>query len=174
MANPKTGLFLGTTPLFDVGDLNNTAQARELIIRLTQKINDVINTLNLADKGYYFQQEFVNGQVFFPNPALTATSQQTPLPRQVFRKVINFGALPNAGTKSVAHGLVPTALWTFTRIYATASDTTGLTYIPIPYASPVLVNNIELNVDAVNVNITTGSNRTNYNFCFVILEWLKN
>lgn len=174
MADPRTGLFLPTTPLFDVGDLNNPQQAKELIIRLTQKLNDVILALNLKTSGYFVEDQFVTGDVFFSNPALSATTPQTPIFRQVFRKVIDFGALPDTATKSVAHGLVPTALWTFTLIYATASDTTGLTYIPIPYASPVLADNIALDVDAVNVNITTGSNRTNYNICYIVLEFIKN
>lgn len=172
MANPRTGLFLGTTPLFDVGALEDPTQSRELIIRLTQKINDIIIALNLKDTGYYVEQTFVNGQQFFPNPALTTTSPQTALYRQVFRKVINFGALPNAGTTSVAHGLTPTAAWSFTRIYAIASDPLALTYIPIPFASPTLNENIKIDIDAVNVNITTAINYSAYSVCYVILEWI--
>ncbi len=173
MANPKTGLFLGTTPLFDVSDLNDQAQARELIIRLTQKINDVINVLNVADKGYYVQQQFVCGQVFFPNPALTTTSQQTPTFRQVFRLVVDIGILPNVGIKLVPHNIAPTALFTFTHIYATATDPIGLNYIPIPVAF-VGGNIVSIAVDAVNVIIETNFNATNFTRCFAILEFLKN
>jgi hypothetical protein len=172
MADPRIGLFLPTTPLFDVGDLEDPVQSRELIIRLTQKLNDVIISLNLKDTGYYPLSTFVNGQSFFPNPALSATTSQLPTYRQVYRIVIDFGTLPVAATKSVAHGLMPTAAWTFTRIYATASDTTGLTYIPIPFASPTLANNIQLDVDAVNVNITTAIDYSTYTTCYVILEWI--
>ncbi|CAB4127761.1 hypothetical protein UFOVP97_27 [uncultured Caudovirales phage] len=172
-SNPRTGLFIGTTPLFDVGDLQDAEQTKELIIRLTQKINEMIIALNLKDTGYYVLNEFLNSQVFFPNPLLTDTTPQSPYFRQVYRLVVNFGALPNAGLKSVPHGLVPTALWSFTRIYGAATDPIGLNYIPLPYASPVLANNIELNVDAVNVNIITGSDRTNFTTTYVILEYIK-
>jgi len=164
---------LGTTPLFDV-DIRDPKQAQELIIRLTQKINTIILALNEKDTGWYFLTEVINGQIYFQDPALAALTPQQSIGRQVFRLVINFGALPNAGLKSVPHGLIPTALWTFTHIYATASDTTGFGYIPIPYASSTLANNIELSVDAVNVNIRTGINRTNFNFCYVVLEFLQN
>lgn len=173
-SDARTGLFLQKTPLFDVGDLNNEAQGKQLIVNLSRDFNDAISAINLKDTGYYVLETFCCGQVFFANPNLTATTPQTRLNRQVFRKVINFGPLPNAGMTSVPHGLVPTALWSFTRIYATASDPIGLNYIPIPYASPVLANNIEINVDAVNVNIITGSNRTAFTICYVILEWLEN
>ena len=62
---------------------------------------------------------------------------------------------------------------TFTRVYATASDTTGFNYIPVPYASSTAANNIELNVNGTNVNIITGSNRSNFNICYVVLEYLQ-
>ncbi len=101
--------------------------------------------------------------------------------RQVFRKVIAFGALPNAGTKSVAHGIdtLPQDLpnnyigFSFTRIYATATDPVNELYIPIPYASNVAANVIEINVDATNVNITTASNKTAYTITYVVLEYIK-
>ena len=113
----------------------------------------------------YPLNQIVNGQQFFPN---SSDSYMQPINyRDVFRVVINFGALPNATTKSVAHGISVNAGTTFTCIYACASDTTGFNYIPIPYASPTLVNNIELKVDATNVTIITGSNRSNFNVCYV-------
>jgi hypothetical protein len=172
--NVGPGLFLPTTPMFDVGDLKDMDNLKELVIRLTQSVNNITLSLNLKDSGYYVLEEFVNGQVYFPNPALSATTQQQPTMRQVFRKVIDFGALPNAAAKVVAHGIAPDATFTFTRIYATASDPIGLTYIPIPYASTVAIaNNVQLDVGAVNVTITTGINRTNYTRCFVVLEYIK-
>ena len=173
-SNVGPGLFLPTTPMFDVGDLENMENMRELVIRLTQFVNTIAISTNLKDSSYYVLEEFVNGQVYFPNPALTSTTPQSPTMRQVFRKVIDFGALPNAGAKIVAHGIAPDATFTFTRIYATASDPVGLTYIPIPYASTVAIaNNVQLDVDAVNVTITTGINRTNYTRTFVVLEYIK-
>jgi len=170
------GAFVPTTNVWDVSRLYEvdvkSPEFKELLVRLYQNINIISLTLNIKDSGYYVLNEFVNGQLFFPNTALGATPS-TPLFRQVYRKVINFGALPAAGTKSVAHTIAISNTFIFTRIYATASDPVGLTYIPIPYASPVLANNIEINVDATNVNITVGSNRSNYTICYVILEYIK-
>ena len=177
MANPQnSGSFIPTTNIWDVAgqiqQLNISPDFKELLIRLYQNLNLISINVNLRDAGYYDTSEFVNGQLFFPNPALSSSTSVSPAYRQVTRFVINFGALPNPGSKSVAHGLTITNEYTFTRIYAAASDTTGNTYIPIPYTSPTLANNIEIFVDSTNVTITTGSNRSNYNVCYVILEYL--
>ncbi len=178
MANPQSyGSFVPTTNIWDVAseimsaDVNSP-EFKELLIRLYQNINLIAINVNLRDAGYYDTTEFINGQLFFPNTTLSSSSTTNPEFRQVFRKVVNFGALPNTATKSVAHGIPINTSYTFTRIYGAASDTTGLTYIPLPYASPVLVNNIELTVDVANVNVTTGSNRTSYNVAYIVLEYL--
>lgn len=167
----NNGLFVPTSYVWDISQLQSMdvtdPQFKELLVRLYQNIANIATALNLKDSAYYYLGEFVNGQLYFPNPTLTSQTSSTARYRQVTRLVVNFGALPNTGVKSVAHGLTPTSSWTFTRIYATASDTTGLTYIPIPSFQA------NLSVDATNVNITTTANLTNYNQCYVVLEYLK-
>jgi hypothetical protein len=171
------GSFIPTTNIWDVGQLYqtdvNSQEFKELLVRLYQNVNNIALALNLKDTGYYIRQEFVNGQQYFPNPANNSSTATAASMRQVFRTTVNFGALPNNATKSVAHNIPITAGFSFTRIYATASDTTGLTYIPIPFVDTA-GNNIELYVDATNVNIITTSNRTNYNICYVVIEYIKN
>jgi hypothetical protein len=168
----NTGSFLPTTQMLDISMLYaadvNSPEFKELLARVYQYLNVMSLVINTKDTGYYINQEFNTGQLFF-NPL---SNNQTQL-RPVFRKAIDFGILANTGLKSVPHNINPTTTYSFTRIYACASDPVGLNYIPIPYASPVLVNNIEINVDAVNVNITTGSNRTAFTICYVVLEFLK-
>lgn len=160
----NAGLFLATTNVWDVQSLPsidvNSAEFKELIVRLYQNINNICLAVNLKDSGYYVESEFVNGQVLFGD-------------RQIFRTVVNFGALPNATFKSIPHGIVVSNGFSFTRIYATASDQITMQYIPIPYASATLVNNIELDVDANNVTITTGIDMTAYTITYVVLEYVK-
>jgi hypothetical protein len=171
------GSFIQTTQVWDIAQLQDTEvtspQFKELLVRLYQQVGNIAVVLNTKDSGLYQLSEFVDGQLWFSNPALNSSTPQSAQDRQDFRKVINFGPLPNTGTKSVPHGITCTPMTTFTRIYATASDTTGFNYIPLPYASPTTANNIELNVDATNVNIITGSNRSNFNICYVVLEYLQ-
>jgi hypothetical protein len=145
---------------------------KDFLTRLRELFGTIEDVLNKKDTGFYAQQEFVNGQVFFPNPLLSSSTSQLPTYRQVYRKVINFGALANTGATSVAHGITIDSQFTFTRIYGCATDP-STEFIPIPYASPTAANNIELSVDTTNVTITTGSDRTGFTTCYVILEWLN-
>lgn len=173
-AQAEPGAFVETTTEFDIQRIKetnvNSEDFKELLVRLYETVNGVAVNLNLKDTGLYSQQEFVTGQQFFSNPALSSTTSQTPTQRQVYRKVVNFGALPNTGLTSVAHGLTITEGFIFTKIYATASDVVSLDYIPIPYSG---ANPIELNVDNTNVNITTTSDRSMFTVCYVVLEYLK-
>ena len=139
-----------------------------------QYLNNIALSVNIRDAGYYVTDEFVNGQNYFINPSLNSNSSTTPVFRQVYRKVINFGALPNAATKSVAHNILVNAAYTFTRIYGCASDPITLNYLPLPYSSSIaLASNIELYVDATNVNIRTGANYSAYTTTYIILEYIK-
>lgn len=178
MANTNVGSFVRTTDVWDVNEIYSTEvtspEFKELLVRLYQNLNNMAVSLNTRDAGFYSNQEFVNGQKWFPNPANNSSTETVATQRQVFRMVVNFGALPNTGTTPVVHGITVTPATTFTRIYGAASKpTTAFSYIPIPYASSTAANNIELSVDATNVTITTGSNRSAYTICYVVLEYLK-
>jgi hypothetical protein len=173
------GSFVPTNYIWDVAQVQevdvNSPEFKELLIRMYQTINSMILSLNLKDTGVYNTSPFVNSQIFFPNPLLNSSTSATPEFRQVYRNVINFGALPNAAIKSVPHTIMCTSNTTFTRIYATASKTTApFSYIPIPYSSIAAVaDNIELYVDATNVNIATAIDYSAYTFTYVILEYLQ-
>jgi len=172
------GAFVETSFLWDVQQLQSidvtSPEFKELLVRLYQNLSKMALVLNIKDTGHYQTLETVNGQLYFSNPAYNSSTAITPTLRQVYRKVINYTtALPNAGTATIPHGITCTASTTFTRIYAVANDTTGLNYIPIPYASTVLINNISLTVNATNVVIVTGSNRTNFTKTYIILEYLQ-
>lgn len=180
MAINQQGVFVPVNDTFDFNTLQNIdingPEFKTFITRLNNRINQICTVLNQKDTGNYILTEYLNSQTFFPDPALTSLTSTQPTPRSVFRKVINFGALPNAGTKSVAHGITISNSTTLTRLYASASDTTGHTYIPIPFvnvAGTVSAGFTELSMDATNVKITTTGNGTNYNICYVIIEWLQ-
>lgn len=176
--NQSQAFAVPTTNIWDVSQVYSTNfdspdQIQELFVRLYQNLNNISLSLNARDAGYYDTMEFLNSQVFFPNPALNSSTATTPSYRSVFRKVINFGVLPNTAAKSALHGIVCSAATSFTRIYGAASDPVGFNYIPLPYASPTLANNISIDVDATNVTITTGSDRTAFTITYVVLEYLQ-
>jgi hypothetical protein len=172
------GAYTLTTNLFDPSNVYNSdldENVKLILVRLYQDLNYLANVVNVKETAQYTNSfPIVNGQQWFPNPLLNSNSGTTPVQRNVFRTVINFGALPNATTKSVAHNITCTSGVTFTRIYATASDTTGFNYIPIPYASNAAATaQVMITVDSTNVTIDTGTvNRSNFNVCYVVLEYL--
>jgi len=177
MANEEIGSFIPTTNIWDTTELYSTEVTspafKELLVRLYQNLNIMSINLNLKDTGYYDTAEFVTGQKFFPLPGTTSLSATPSDFRQTYRKVINFGALPNAGTTNIAHGITVDANTIFTRIYGVANNQAGTSYLPLPYASTTLINGIELSVDNTNVTIIIGIDRTAYTITYVILEWVK-
>lgn len=156
----------------EVQTLSINPELKRLLVQLYQNLNNVVLALNSKDTGMYQLEEFLNGQQFFANTILSSTTASAPVQRQVFRKVVNFGALPNATSKSVAHGITIDANFSFTRIYGCATNP-STSFIPLPYASTTLNQNIKLDVDGTNVTITTGIDRTSYTICYCILEYIK-
>ncbi len=176
--NYPNSVYVETTSVYDTNEIQNltaTQEMKDLLVRLYQNLNLMANALNQKETGYYDNsQEFVISSTFFPPPLDSSTTALPPAPRPIYRTTVNFGALPNAGAKSVAHNIAPTVGFTITKLNGYASDTTGLTYLPIPYANvAALANQIQLDMDVTNVTITTGSNRTNYNVCYVVIEYVK-
>jgi len=169
MANATDrGAFLPTTVIIDAG--------KESLIQIRRTFSDHAEMINNKTTGMHPLEEFVSGSTYFSDPTLNSTTPKSPVQRQEFILTINFGALPNTATKTVAHGIVfpsVTNTFRFVHIRATASDLTGTNYLPIPYASPVLANNISIDVDATNVSITTGSDRTAYTDTIVVLKYIK-
>lgn len=168
------GSFIATTNVWDLSQLQdinvNSPEFKELLVRLYQNINNIVLILNTKDTGVYSESEFINGQQYFP-ATITGTNQASNY-RTVYRKVINFGALPNAGAKTVAHNIAIDARYSLTRLYASATDPLALSMIPIPFASPVLNENIKLEMTGTNIVITTGINRTAYTICYVVAEYI--
>lgn len=180
----KYGSFVATTNVYDLED-----DMRTILVRLRQTINEIALSNNTKDTGYYSKSEFLNGQRWFPDPTLNSTTAKSPIPRQVYRLVVDFGALPNNSTKSVAHGLTIGSTWTCTRLYGAATDP-STSFIAIPYSSGSVsidlsaitwddtsiiasTDNISLSIDATNVNITTTTDKTGYTSCYVVIEYIK-
>lgn len=169
------GLFIPTTNIYEIDQIQEQGLSKELLknifVHLYQDINNIALSLNLKDTGYYFDNEFLNSQLLFPNPNSIQANYNG---RNIFRSVINFGALPNTATASVAHNIDISNGFSFTRIYACSSNPNTMQYLPIPYASASAVaNNIELSVDSNNVYITTGIDQSAYTTTYVVLEYVK-
>lgn len=179
----SAGVYIPTTQVWDVDAVRNIdvtkPEFKELLVRMYQNLNAMSLSINDKESSYYDTQETVKGQTFFGNPDLNSSSSTRPVGRQVFNKVINFGALPNTGTKTYAHGITINRACTFTRIYGCSTQqqntnpVLAFSAIPLPYSSPVLANNIELYVDATTVGVTTGADWSAYTTTYIVLEYIK-
>lgn len=183
MAAPNNNIlktFVPTTNIWDVQQLNSIKNLdpalKELLIRLYQNINRISLGLNEKDWGAYRTQETVNGQTWIPDARTTAQIQAGQVPnqgKQVYRKVVDCGALPNAGAKNVAHGITIGSLYRVTRLYGAATDPAAPSWIPLPFASPTLNQNIKLEVGGTNVTITTAINYSAYTQTYVVIEYTQ-
>lgn len=146
----------------------------EFRVKLIQYLNQMAESLNAKESAYFVDQEILIGGGFIPTFSTDTPTNKTQ--RAIYRKTIDFGALPDTATKSVAHGITTTEDFSFVNIYATATDPgvgTITEAIPIPFVSAAGTTDIEIIVDATNINITTTSNRTSFTRSFVILEYIK-
>lgn len=176
MPNPSDfGVYLPLTAVYDpesMARLNTVSpDLKEFVIVSGQNYNNIATVLNLKETGYYITAEIVNSQLWFRSDV---TNINQNLFRNAFRLVINFGPLPNAGTKSVAHNIVglTAGVMSWTRIYGAATDPSA-NGLPLPYASNTANANIELNVDIMNVNVTTAMDYSAFTNTYIILEYLK-
>lgn len=176
MANQlDIGAFLPTTAVFDtrsLGKMNvNSVEFKEFLVLQYQNFNNIANVVNVKDTGYYLTTEINTSQQWFQ---ITTSPADTSLTRNTHRVVVNFGALPNAATKSVAHNIegFTAAVASWTKTLGMATNPAGLG-LPLPYSALVLNQNIEVNVDSTNVNITTAIDYSAFTITYVILELLK-
>ena len=152
-------------------DLILPEDPKELRRSLDDTLKKVIDSTNEKDIGHYNTVQNVNGQRFFD----PSDPQKF---HNVFRKVINFGTLPDTSTKSVPHGITTTGNTIFTRIYGTANEP-GVSSInsafPLAYGAPGgTTADVALYLDATNVYVKTEKDRSAYTICYIILEWIEN
>lgn len=142
---------------------NDFKGLRDLLDREWKKLVDAINS---KEGGLYLLQELATFKLYFDiNNPLNALN--------VYRKVINFGALPNSTTKRIPHNISFNSVTRMTHIYGTATDPSSLSYIPLPFSSPTLVENVKLEANQKEIVITTGQDYSNYVFTYVVIEYTK-
>lgn len=168
MGKQERGIFLPTTQIWDSTNIaslpGSPDELKQLIIKLYENMNLISEAINKKDTGIYDVNEYVCGQMYFP----TTGGKQF---RAVYRQTVDFGALPAAGTKTIAHGITFNNTCKSTRVYGSATNP-GTGFIPLNYSSPVLADNIELWADNTNINIKVGKDRSAYTECTVVLEYV--
>lgn len=121
----------------------------------------IANSVNSKEGGLYVPQEKTTGMRYF-----TENDPQTF--KNVYRMVVDFGTLPNTGTTSVAHN-IPNwdSNFLLTRAYGAATDTVGLSSVPIPNEG------IFLEINNSDVTITTSNDFSRYTETTIVIEYTK-
>ena len=95
-----------------------------------------------------------------PPTGVSGTSEQN---RTILRKVINCSPLV-IGANSFAHGITFDSSFTLIQLFGAATDSTGLTAVPLPN------NNDSLTIDATNININVSKA---YDRAYAIVEYIQ-
>lgn len=98
----------------------------------------------------------------------TATAKVWIDKKTIYRKVVNFGSLPNSTTKTVAHGIA--SLGRIVHIYGITYD--GTTYVTIPAPSCIESWAIELSANDSSVSVTTRQDRSLFSG-YIVIEYTK-
>lgn len=165
----STGESLQTfLPLYDVVP-DKWEDARPFLVEALKRISYAVNVREI---GSFVEEEVLTGIQFIPG--VNATPEEVPNEfRDVLRIVIDCGALPNATTLTIPHGINYDANFSLVNLYLSATDPIGLTSFSVQYWS-IAGGDITVSLDATNVIITTGSDYSAYTTSYAIIEYMLN
>ncbi len=171
MSSPLSSQQLESyVPVYDVAP-KDWEEARPFIV---EQLKRLANAVNIREIGWFLDEELLSGKAFIPglnNVASLGTTQQF---RTILRKVIDFGPLPNAGTKSVPHGIVFDNNFTLIELWASATDPVNFIAFTLNFADPNnILNSVYVNMDQNNINIVTGVDFSAFTRCFVFIEYIQ-
>ena len=135
---------------------------KQLFTELARSFNEIAIVTNMRVIGTFADSlPAITGEQWF----LSGSNRQQQSLRSVY-PITGFGTYP--------HNVDTTNFGGFTRIYGTGSD--GTNWYPLPYVDVTSVTNqILINVDASNINVTGGAGSPPaITSGFVVLEWLSN
>lgn len=90
--------------------------------------------------------------------------------KTIYKKTVDFGALPNATTKTVAHGI--SNLYRVIKYECIAYNSGSSSNTPVPLVSAV-GNNSTIDINATNIVMSAGVDRSAFDECYVTLYYTK-
>lgn len=128
-------------------------------ITLGGNIVDLINSLSsqISNLGNYSTTEHLTGKYWVDG-------------KPIYRKVVNFGTLPNSATKTVNHNVSGISNWV--SFYGIAWNNANTAMI-LPHVDLDSTYSVALWVTSTVITIKTGQNRNEFLNCYVILEYTK-
>lgn len=127
----------------------------------------VVNTYSESQTSAYSCDYVNNMNTYSTTEQRVGTYNGKPL----YRKIVEFGALPNATSKNVAHSI--SNLLNVVNIKGWTKRADGTTF-PLPYESGSQINeSIALFSNNTNISIYCGVNRTEFTTTYITLEYTK-
>lgn len=139
---------------------------------MTEKIVDVqqlTNFKNEADKVYATKEEARERYVVGAE-ILIGEWVENGVTYNLFRKVVDCGEMPNAGSKTVPHGI--TNFHRITHIFGSINKADNSNTLPLPFAATSANYNIYIAVGKNNITLQPGSDRTGY-LATVVVEFAR-
>jgi hypothetical protein len=91
--------------------------------------------------------------------------------KPIFRKTVDVGAMPNATTKNVAHGIA--SLGTLVRLFGTTQGGGEFHPLPTPAHPAGAAHRIHVMLTATNIVIETGDDLSGYTIGWITVEYTK-
>ena len=161
MSLPNPGMSVTSNTPALASDINDIIENVESLANGTGLDNGSISTAKLttaaAAIGNYSTSEVATGYTYIDG-------------KTIYRKTINFGALPNNTTKSVAHGIT---LQNVMDIQGITTNGSGL-FLKFPHGSTSSMGNqITITINGANIDVVTGTDRTAFITTYITIFYTK-
>lgn len=168
--------FENNTNISDTFELPNTVSYFRIgLVNIdSTNQNDVTYSNIQVEKGtiatdYVEYKDFTNNDIYSTNEIKIGTWINN---KPIYRKVIDCGALPNATSKNIAHGI--SNLDTVTLLRGVAYNSTTGTRLPIPFSDTGNVSwSVQMHCNQTQIVLITGDNKSAYQQSYVIIEYTK-
>ncbi len=144
-------------------------EARGVIV---EHLKIISNEINIREIGWFLDQELLSGKAFIPTQQQIDQGSTSQSYRTVLRKVIDFGTLPNFGTKTVPHEIIFDGNFSLIQMFLSATDPVNLLAFGLMYWSND-PGSIILNMDSNDVIVTTASDYSDYTRSYVVIEYIQ-
>lgn len=156
-----------TTDIQQLYQIEMDDRLRQALVAQYRYLNTFGLAINRKRSAAHYLQGYVTGESYF-----SSVSNGNP-ERAVTMITVDFGALPNAGNKTVAHGITFDATTMLIRFNSSATNTAGTSMIPLPFSSPTLNENIRVEITTTNISITTAIDYSDYIKCYVDIYYIS-
>jgi hypothetical protein len=131
---------------------------------LVEQLKKITNGVNIREIGWLINDEIISGKQFMP-----ASGQRNF--RTVLRKVIPLNSI-TTGTTTTPHGITFDSNFTLISLSGAATDPVSRVAIPLGLSASAPFQ-IEMYMDATNIIVKAGSDRSGYTRAYAIVEYIK-